>query len=133
MKRLFGFRDRKLKNFTLEKIHAKMMEMNFNRGLIIELVDVFKNRINEHGEAAFRKWFSELDYRLPEEFEDESLAIKIYENYSNWIENEVNQLERETKLSWEQQTEDLIELDEKARKVQLVIRNRLSDIALDLY
>jgi hypothetical protein len=44
----------------------------------------------------------------------------------------VKELEKETGLSWEIQTEDLRDVNEKARKVQLVIRDRLSNIALDL-
>ncbi|ARK32367.1 hypothetical protein [Halalkalibacter krulwichiae] len=132
IRKVLGFRNRNVSHFTLEAINKKMAEMKFDREFAEEIMNTFKDRINEDGEKAFQKWFSELHYRLPEEFQDEFLAIKRYRQYAKWIEEEVCKLETETKLSWQQQTEDIKDLDDRARKVQLVIRSRLSDIALEL-
>lgn len=117
---------------TLENIHKKLTEMGFPKELITEIVAILEDRINKNGIKEFQKWFRNLNYRLPEDFQDETLAQQIYENYSQSIETEVAKLEMETKLSWEEQTEDLKELDAQPRKVQLVLRHRLSDLALDL-
>ncbi|MCC2250461.1 hypothetical protein JUJ52_10860 [Virgibacillus sp. AGTR] len=56
---------------------------------------------------------------------------KMYRYYRKWIEDEVVKLENETKLSWEEQTEDIEDLNIKARKTQLVLRHR-SDVVLEL-
>ncbi|WP_197284359.1 hypothetical protein [Bacillus sp. JCM 19041] len=48
------------------------------------------------------------------------------------MEEQISRLENELKLSWEEQSEDLKELDEKARKVQLILRQRLTNIVFDL-
>lgn len=131
-KKFFSFESKNLSHITLAMIQSKLTELNVDNGFSEEVVTVFKIRIKEQGEKAFRKWFSELHYQVPDEFSDESVAIKMYDNYSIWIEDEISKLEKETKLTWEKQTEDIKRLDDKARKAQLVIRHRLSDIALDL-
>jgi|SRR5690625_4621021 len=133
VKKIFGFKDiEALKNITLNNIQDKMHEIGFNEKFTEEIMVILEKRYNEYGEKQFQKWFNELHYSVPEEFEDESLAIKIYEKHSQLIEEQVKELEKLTKLSWEKQTEDLDNLNEKAGKLQLVIRQRLSDIALDL-
>jgi anaerobic ribonucleoside-triphosphate reductase len=133
IRKLFGSKDRKLLvNITLDNIQNKMYEMDFYKEFVEEIMIILENRFNKYGKKEFQEWFDGLNYRLPEEFNDEKVAIKIYEKHSFFIEEQVKKLEQETKLNWEIQTEDLKNSDEKVRKVQLVIRHRLSDIALDL-
>ncbi|WP_100372282.1 hypothetical protein [Bacillus sp. FJAT-45037] len=133
VKKLFGFKDRnKLVNITLDNIQNKMYEMGFYKEFVEEIMIILDNRFNKYGKEKFQEWFNGLNYRLPEDFNDEKVAIKIYEKHSLLIEEQVKKLEKETKLSWEIQTEELKNINEKARKVQLVIRDRLSGIALDL-
>ena len=119
-------------HITLDNIQNKMSEMDFTNEFIAEIVTILEEEINTNGIKEFQKWFNELNYKLPNEFKDEALVINIYEIHPLLIEKEIKKLEKETKLSWEKQTEDLIELNDKARKAQLVIRHRLSDIALEL-
>ncbi|MDQ0253102.1 putative metal-dependent hydrolase [Evansella vedderi] len=106
--------------------------MGFNKNLMVEIITVLEKRMKRDGINLFQNWFKDLHYTLPDEFKDESVTEKIYENYSHWIEGEVKKLEKETGLTWKVQTEDLNGVNERTRKVQLVIRHRLSDIALDL-
>ncbi|UCZ54856.1 hypothetical protein LGQ02_08970 [Bacillus shivajii] len=133
IKKLFGFKSRNvLSNITLDNIQNKMNEMGFNKEFVDEIMIILENRFNKYGKEEFQEWFDGLNYRLPEEFNNEKVAIKIYEKHSLLIEEQVKKLEQETKLSWEIQTEDLKNSNEKVQKVQLVIRHRLSDISLDL-
>ncbi|WP_078427753.1 hypothetical protein [Alkalihalobacterium alkalinitrilicum] len=133
IKKLFGFRDRNLLiNITLDNIKNKMYELGFSREFVEEIMIILEKQFNKYGKKEFQEWFYRLNYKLPEEFDDEKVAIKIYEKHSLLIEEQVKRLENETKLSWEIQTEDLQQINERARKVQLVIRDRLSGIALDL-
>ena len=133
IRKIFGFKDGKsLVNITLENIQNKMYEMGFNKGFVEEIMIILEKRFNKYGKKEFQEWFNGLHYRIPEELKDELLAIKIYEKHGLLIEEQVEKLEKETKLSWELQTEELKNINEKARKVQLVIRDRLSGIALDL-
>lgn len=133
IRKLFGFKDRNvLVKITLDNIQNKMYEMGFYKGFVEEIMIILENRFNKYGKEEFQVWFEGLNYRLPEEFNDEKVVINIYEKHSLLIEEHVKKLEQETKLTWEIQTEDLKNSDEKVRKVQLVIRHRLSDIALDL-
>lgn len=127
----------KLKNriyskFTLENLERKMKEEGFDKGCIADLMSVFKTRISKYGREEFQKWIYYLDFSVPEEFQDEETAIRFYLKHRQWIESEVMKLEKEIKLSWEIQTEDLENLDDRARKAQLVIRDRLTGIVLDL-
>ncbi len=126
------FKKNNLDAITLENIKEKMFLIGFCQNFIDEIIRVLEIRIKRDGISEFQKWFKHLHYRLPEEFKDDLLIKRLYENYSNWIELEVEKLEKETKLSWEKQTEDLRDVNKKVRKTQLVIRHRLSDIALDL-
>ena len=109
-----------------------MYGIGFNNEFAEEIMIILEKKFNKYGEKQFQEWFSGLHYRIPEELKDELLAIKIYEKHSLLIEEQIKELEKETKLSWEIQTEELKNINEKARKVQLVIRDRLSGIALDL-
>ncbi|MCD8509371.1 MAG: hypothetical protein LRY73_05465 [Bacillus sp. (in: Bacteria)] len=117
---------------TLENIEKKLSEMGFDKDFVTELVSILDVRMKRDGIQEFQKWFRKLNYRLPEDFHDQALAHKIYKNHLQTIEAEVTKLEKETHLSWEEQTRDLQGFDAQTRKVQLVIRHRLSDIALDL-
>lgn len=130
-KKLFGFKDRHV-NITLDNIKNKMYEVGFDKEFVEDIMIILEKRFHENGKEKFQAWFYGLNYKLPEEFHDEIVAIKIYEKHSQLIEEQIKMLEKETKLSWDIQSEDIINMNEKARKVQLVIRDRLSGIALDL-
>ena len=133
IKKIFSFKDRKsLVNITLDNIQNKMYVIGFNKEFVEEIMIILEERFNKYGKKEFQEWFNGLHYRIPDEFNDELLAIKIYEKHSLLIEEQVKEIEKETNLSWELQTEELKNINEKARKVQLVIRDRLSGIALDL-
>jgi hypothetical protein len=127
-----NLKDKKVDRITLEKLEMKMNEEKFDKDFKAEIVSVLKERMEKGDEEEFQKWLSNLHFRVPEEFQDEQTSIRIYERHHQWLEVEVTKLEKETKLSWEIQTEDSANLDDKARKAQLVIRHRLSEIVLDL-
>lgn len=133
IKKIFSFKGRKsLANITLDNIQNKMYEIGFNKEFAEEIMIILDKKFNKYGAKQFQEWFSGLHYRIPAEFKDELLAIKIYEKHSFLIEEQIKELEKETKLSWKIQTEELKNINDKARKVQLVIRDRLSGISLDL-
>ncbi|WP_047983355.1 hypothetical protein [Ornithinibacillus californiensis] len=133
LKKIAGFKDKNsLAPITLDNIQRAMYEIGFDKAFVGEIIKPLAIRVNNNSERKFQEWFYELHYRLPDEFKDDEFAIKLYENHASFIEKEVIKLEKETELPWEKQAEDLGHLDEKASKVQLVIRHRLSDIALDL-
>lgn len=121
-----------LQNLTLSNLEKKMKEEHFDNNLIKDLIKILEQRIDKLGEKEFQNWLYHLDFKCPEEFQDESVTIKMYENSSSWIEEEIVKLEKEIKLSWEEQSEDLEEFHIKARKVQLVIRHRLYEVVLAL-
>ncbi|MGK7377645.1 hypothetical protein ACSFXN_07360 [Planococcus sp. 1R117A] len=131
-KKVLDLKKRHWNEITLEQLEMKMNEENFDKEFIEEILGIFKERIEKHGKEAFGKWIYNLHFRVPEEFQNEKIAISIYEKYHKWLEEEVIKLENETKMSWELQTEDLRGLNNKARKAQLVIRHRLSETVLDL-
>ena len=133
IRKIFSFKDRhSLHQITLKNIQEKMYKIGFNKQFTEELMVFLQNIFDVYGDKRFQQWFIRWHYRIPEEFKDESLAVKLYEKHSLLIEEHIEALEKGTKSSWEIQTEDLKNIDEKARKSQLVIRNRLWDIALDL-
>ncbi|MDU1847059.1 MAG: hypothetical protein E6778_16115 [Niallia nealsonii] len=121
-----------LSNLSLSKLEQKMKEDSFEDNLIKDLIVVLKQRLIEFGERDFQKWLYNLNFKYPEDFQDESFTKEIYEKYQFWVEEEIVRLEKETNISWEVQSEDLEKFDIKARKVQLVIRHRLSEIVLEL-
>lgn len=118
---------------TVIDLENKMIRAGYDEGFIQEILAVCKKRINKYGQKEFQHWLYDLNYKLPEEFQNENKAIHIYENYSPWIEEEIIKLENETKLSWEEQAEDIKDIDLRARKAQLVIRHRLTDVTFDLF
>ncbi|RST72477.1 hypothetical protein D4T97_015555 [Siminovitchia acidinfaciens] len=125
-------RKRDLSMITLYNIEKVMTQYGLDSGLAQEILDVFQKRIERSGENEFQAWYSNLNYRTPEDFQNEEEAAKLYESYSSWFEQEVSKLEKETGLPWQEQTEDIATLNEKARKSQLVLRHRLSEINWDL-
>ncbi|MEK5522070.1 hypothetical protein B5V89_19350 [Heyndrickxia sporothermodurans] len=127
-----GMENKNLDEITLYNLEQKMRYEKFPEGLVEEILVEFNKIIVDQGERGFKKWLVNLHYQVPEPFKSELKVEKIYEDYKNWIENEVVNLENETKLSWEEQTEDIRELNIKARKVQLVLRHRISDVVLEL-
>ncbi|MBA4536517.1 hypothetical protein H1Z61_04980 [Bacillus aquiflavi] len=132
LKDVLWVKDDNLSNYTLTNIEQMMIKDKFQHEFIKEIIALFRKRIEKYGEKEFQLWFSQLNFTVPEEFQNEKACIQIYEKYHFWFEKEVEKLEKETKLSWEKQTEDIKFLHEKARKVQLVIRHRLSEIQLAL-
>jgi hypothetical protein len=132
IKEIFRLKQQNLDKINLYILKHKMMEAEFDQNIIQELMTVFEKRINNYGEAEFKNWIKNLHFKIPEEFQDEKEAIQLYYRNSFWLEKEVNKLENETRLSWEDQTEDIKDLDIKARKAQLVIRHRISELVLDL-
>lgn len=117
---------------TLNQLESKMQESGFDDFLIKDILHLFSKRIEKHGEKEFTNWLTHLNYTIPEEYEDEEVAIQMYGKCESWIEEDVAKLEVETQLSWEEQTGDIHHLDKRARKAQLVIRHRLNDVVLDL-
>ncbi|MBR7553451.1 hypothetical protein KC820_04700 [Allobacillus sp. SKP8-2] len=132
MRDFLWMNNKNLDNISLNNLEKKMNEKGFDDDFIKEIIQAFKQRIDKQGEKQFKNWLVNLHFNCPDEFQNEEKAVQVYDKYCSWIESEVNNLEDETKLSWERQTEDIKELDEKARKTQLVIRHRLSEIVLDL-
>ncbi|MCA1066139.1 hypothetical protein QTG56_25370 (plasmid) [Rossellomorea sp. AcN35-11] len=117
---------------TLHNIEEMMTNEGFDVKFIDGLLYSFKKRIEVHGEDQFRKWICELNYTLPEEFHNKETCLSVYERSSEWIEEEIRRLEAETRLSWTEQAADLEIEDERACKVQLVIRHRLTEVISDI-
>ncbi|WP_044641359.1 hypothetical protein [Risungbinella massiliensis] len=132
IKRYLGMANQNLDNITLPNLEQKMRQEQFDENVIQEILTLFQKRIDTDGQAEFQTWLCNLHYRLPEEFQNEIVATQIYDKCLNWIEQEVKKLKNETKLTWEEQTEDIQSLSFKARKAQLVIRHRLSEVVFDL-
>lgn len=133
IKRIFGFKyQNHLKNITLKNIEVKLYELGFTEVVVTDLMAILEKRYEQYGEQKFQEWFNGLHFRVPEEFKDEKFVTEFYQKHADFIEKQVKQLESETELSWEVQTEDIKQLNEKARKVQLVVRDSLSGIALEL-
>lgn len=129
---LLNSKNKNLTKITVSNLEQKMKAEKFPEKLIEELLIEFNKMINEQGEVEFQKQFTNLHYQVPDLFRSELKAEKIYKDYQNWIEDEVVKLENETNLSWEEQTEDIEELIIPARKAQLVLRHRITEVVLDL-
>lgn len=125
-------RKKNLSMISLNNIGKIMDQYGFDSGLIHEILEVFQKRMEIYGEGQFQDWYSNLHYTTPKDFQSDEAASKLYERYRRWFDQEVSKLEKETGLSWEEQSEDIASLNEKARKSQLVLRHRLSDIKWDL-
>ncbi|NBJ70152.1 MULTISPECIES: hypothetical protein [Clostridia] len=124
--------DKKFRGITLESIEQKLNEQMFPDKLIEQLLVEFRFIASESGERVFQKHLVNLHYQVPEPFKKEKKAEQMYEDFSDWIEEEVIKLENETGLPWEEQAEDLTNLNIKARKAQLVLRHRISEVVLEL-
>jgi hypothetical protein len=127
-----GMENENLDGITLHNLEQKMKHERFPEKLIEELLVEFNKIINKQGEKEFKKQLVNLHYQLPELFRSELKAEKVYKDYRNWIEDEMVNLENETKLSWEEQTEDIEHSNIKAKKAQLVLRHRISEVVLEL-
>ncbi|GIP64823.1 hypothetical protein J32TS6_33780 [Virgibacillus pantothenticus] len=127
-----GIESNNLAGITLHHLEQKMKDEKFPEKLIEEILLEFNQIINQQGEKGFQKWLTNLHYQVPDPFSSELKAANIYSNYRNWIEDEIVKLERETELTWEEQTKDIESFNIKARKAQLVLRHRISEIVLDL-
>ncbi|MEH7235151.1 hypothetical protein [Bacillus sp. JJ1562] len=117
---------------TLENLE-KMMEQNeFDPSVTKELLTIFQERINKGGEEQFQRWLGKLQFMVPEEFKDEQIATEFYRKHSSWIEQEIREMEEDTEIPWEDLSEDLYELNVEARKAQMVLRDRISELFFDL-
>lgn len=123
---------KKSREIILDDLERKMLEENYDRTVIAKLLSIFESRVSKNGIKKFQKWITSLNYRLPEELENEQVSIDLYDKGQAWFESEVVKLEEETQLTWIAQTEDIKNLDEKARKAQLVIRTRLTELVIDM-
>lgn len=121
-----------LNKITLEKIEKGMEHYEFSEFVQEVLIGMFKERIQQYGEDEFKMYMYNLHFTVPQEIADERIAIQLYDRNQYWFEKEVKKLESELNLSYEEQSEDLEHLHVKARKVQLVIRHRISGIILDI-
>lgn len=121
-----------MEKLELEAIRKQMMNDKFDHQVLEELINLLNYRIKKDGEEQFQSWFSALHYRIPEEFEDKEFTRQFYLNHKLWIEKEIINLEKELKIPWEIQAEDLNSNDEKEKKVQLVIRHRLTEIVYSI-
>lgn len=134
---LLGMEDKKLKNkllamLNLENLEKKMQRSGFPEKLIEEIIDDFKVVKNERGDKKFSEWMYKLNYKIPEPYQDEVKAENIYTKHKTWIERENVKLEDETELSWQEQSADLTHVSTEARKAQLVLRQRISDLVLNI-
>ncbi len=132
MLNLFGRRKRLYSRLTLENLRSKMIENNFSKAFVSDLNAVLRERKNKTGEKEFQKSLHNLHYSLPKEFQDENTALKFYLKHREWVEKEINNLEHEIKLTWETQAEDLQSPDDRVKKVQLVVRQRISDTVMEV-
>ena len=83
IKKIFNFKDKSLVNITLHNIQNKMYVIGFNKEFVEVIMIILEKRFNDYGEKEFQEWFNGLHYRIPDEFNDELLAIKIYEKHCN--------------------------------------------------
>lgn len=116
---------------TINQLETKMKEAKLDDAFTEELLKLFNKKIGELGEQGFTSWLTNLHYSVPDEFEKEHKAIQLYEKCCSWIEAEIIKLELETMLTWEELTIDMNHMDEKARKAQLVIRQKVTNLVLD--
>jgi len=127
-----GMENKNLDELTIYNLKLGMKKEKFPEKLIEDTLDEFNKIINELGEQEFREWLVNLHFQIPEPFKNELRAEEIYNNYENWVEREIVNLESETNLSWEKQSEDIANVNIKARKTQLALRHRISEVVLDL-
>lgn len=148
MKKLYGVRDailydvlgmknreKKKKLLALLNLNNLKKEMNnakFPKKLIVEIIADFNIVKEERGESEFREWIYNLHYQIPELYQNDEIAKNMYTNYGDWIEREITKLEHETELSWQEQSTDFKHVSIKARKAQLVLRHRISDVVLNV-
>ncbi|TFJ92660.1 hypothetical protein [Lentibacillus salicampi] len=127
-----GMENKNLDELTIYNLGLGMKKEKFPEKLIADILGEFNKIINELGEKKFQEWLFNLHFQIPDPFKNELRAEDIYNNYENWIEREIVNLENETNLSWEKQSEDIANVNMKIRKTQLVLRHRISEVVLDL-
>ncbi|MBM7095263.1 hypothetical protein JSY36_05795 [Bacillus sp. H-16] len=123
---------KQLNRLTIKTVTGKMDEKGFDPKAARLIEGVLEEKRTVLGDKDFQAWLGELTYTVPGELADEEPALRLYHTNPDWVEREVSALERETKLSWEEQTEDLKHLDDQPRKAQLVVRTRLTEIIDEL-
>lgn len=134
---LLGIENKKLKKkllatLNLDNLKKEMKRSEFPQGLVTEMLTHFNHVIDEHGENGFSEWMYNLHYQVPEPYQTISTAENVYTKYEEWVEGEIVKLESETKLSWQEQSADLTHVSIEARKAQLVLRQRISDLVLNI-
>lgn len=117
---------------NLEKIKQQMLDLNMDNAFVDEVISFLRQGEERVGQERFQQWLHEADYSIPLELQRDERWIELYDRHQEQIEEEVKKLEVETKLPWQEQTEDVSELEEKARKVVLVVRHRVSGAILEL-
>lgn len=117
---------------TLANLEQEMENEEFPKVLIKEIVAHFNMMINEKGDEKFKHWIFNLHFQILEPFKNELKAENIYNKYEDWIEREIVKLENETDLSWQEQSADLEKVNLKARKAQLVLRHRMTEVVLNV-
>ncbi|MFD1020838.1 hypothetical protein [Thalassobacillus hwangdonensis] len=114
------------------QLNEQMVKVGIDQQVIHEWLHLFRKKASEIGEDGLVDWLHKLNYGTPEPYVNEQCAIDFYHRHEQWVKQTVAKLEQEIGLPWEVQAEDLSELDIRARKAQLVIRQRVTDIVLDL-
>lgn len=124
--------EKRLGKLTLPTLEGKMDENGFDPQIKEFILQLFQKRIKESGEKEFQLWLYNLSFSVPEELSDEDVANSLYTKHQSWFEQEIQKLEKETGLSFEVQTEDIAHMQLDARKAQLVIRDRIYMMVLEI-
>lgn len=75
--------------------------------VIRELVQSFKEQIEQNGEEVFSAYIQNLHFHVPKKFRNEQIACELYEKCSEWFDKEILKLEKELQVPFSVQTEDL--------------------------
>ncbi|WP_025028014.1 hypothetical protein [Caldalkalibacillus mannanilyticus] len=124
--------EKRLGKLTLPTLESKMDENGFDPQIKEFILQLFQKQIKESGEKEFQLWLYNLSFSVPEELSDEDVASRLYTKHQSWFEQEIQKLEKETGLPFEVQTEDIAHVKLEARKAQLVIRDRIYMIVLEI-
>lgn len=115
-----------------EEIIEKLYEMRIHPVVIRELFQSFQEQIKQSGAEAFSSYLHNLHFQIPEKFKSEQVACELYAKCSQWFDEEVLKLEKELQIPFSVQTEDLKHVSSKVRKVQLVLRQRVTEAVIEL-
>ncbi|WP_026691006.1 hypothetical protein [Alteribacter aurantiacus] len=119
------------KRLTFAKVQEKVEE-RFDPLVAKEVIAILEERRIVLEDKGFREWLRDLNFDVPGELSEKGAAITLYDKNPGWFEREVKRLEDESERSWRVQTEELEQLDERARKAQLVVRERLTEIVWEI-